>query len=257
MPGQGQSSERELAELAQLADGSLPVERRAALEARVAASPRLQDLLQEQRYALEAVRGRGERAPEELHQRLARLSGRRRATTSRRRLATALAAAALLATVLLVAIPESEPGTPTIAQAGALAVREVPPRGSPPRPAGRGRLRVRLAGLPFPDWSREYRWRAAGVRHDRLGDRDTTTVFYVKDEHRIGYTIVAGSPLPLPRGATRRLQEGSVLYRLELGGHSAVTWLRRGHTCVLAGDEVGRRTLFELASWRGGGAVPF
>ena len=37
MPGQEHSSERELAELAALADGSLPIEQRAALEAREAA----------------------------------------------------------------------------------------------------------------------------------------------------------------------------------------------------------------------------
>jgi hypothetical protein len=257
MPGQEHSSERELAELAALADGSLPVEQRAALEARVAASPRLQALLQEQRHALEAVRGRSERAPEELHRRLAAASGRRRHRISPGRLAAALAAAALLAAGIVIAIPESEPGKPTIAQAAALGVKGPSPQAPSPGAAGRGRLRVRAAGLPFPDWSHEYRWRAVGLRHDRLRDRETTTVFYVKDGRQIGYTIVAGAPLTLPRGAVRASREGSVLYRLDLSGGSAVTWLRRGHTCVLTGDEVGHRTLLELASWRGDGAVPF
>jgi hypothetical protein len=41
-----QLSERELAEFAALADGTLPAERRAEVEARVAASPELQELLE-------------------------------------------------------------------------------------------------------------------------------------------------------------------------------------------------------------------
>ena len=52
--GSGLSSE-EMAELCALADGSLPAEQRAAVEARVAASSELQELLKRQRRALAAV----------------------------------------------------------------------------------------------------------------------------------------------------------------------------------------------------------
>ncbi len=52
--GSGLSTE-EMAELCALADGTLPAERRAAVEARVAASPELQEILQRQRLALAAV----------------------------------------------------------------------------------------------------------------------------------------------------------------------------------------------------------
>src|SRR5262245_65851530 len=50
----------EPAELAALADGSLPPERRAALEARTAASSGLADRLAEQERALALVRGAGD-----------------------------------------------------------------------------------------------------------------------------------------------------------------------------------------------------
>ena len=63
--------DREVAEIAALADGSLPAARRAALERRVAASPRLQALLREQQAALAAVRARDERAPQRLRESIA------------------------------------------------------------------------------------------------------------------------------------------------------------------------------------------
>ena len=40
-------------------------------------------------------------------------------------------------------------------------------------------------------------------------------------------------------------------------GEPAVTWLRGGHTCVLAGQGVPEDTLLELAAWKGDGAVAF
>ena len=76
---------RELAELAALADGSLAPERRAALEARVAASPELADRLAEQQRAVALARGAaaGVEAPAALRARIA-LHGGRSPTTPRR-----------------------------------------------------------------------------------------------------------------------------------------------------------------------------
>ena len=54
---QDDAGDREIAELAALADGSLAPERRAALEARVAASPELADRLAEQQRAVALARG--------------------------------------------------------------------------------------------------------------------------------------------------------------------------------------------------------
>jgi anti-sigma factor RsiW len=49
-------SDDELADLARLADGTLPADRRAEVEARVAASPQLSSIVERQAVALDAVR---------------------------------------------------------------------------------------------------------------------------------------------------------------------------------------------------------
>jgi len=96
----------EVAELAALADGSVAPERRAALEARVAASPALADRLAEQERAVALVRGAVDEvdAPAGLR---ARIEAQRTARTVRapRRLALAgVAAAAVAAVAIAVAV---------------------------------------------------------------------------------------------------------------------------------------------------------
>ena len=58
-PTEGLSDEQ-LADLARLADGTLPADRRAEVEARVAASPQLASIVERQRAALEALHGTAE-----------------------------------------------------------------------------------------------------------------------------------------------------------------------------------------------------
>jgi hypothetical protein len=43
---------------------------------------------------------------------------------------------------------------------------------------------------------------------------------------------------------------------LALRGRHAVTWLRRGHTCVLSGVRTADAALQRLAAWRDGGDIP-
>src|SRR5437764_15235645 len=64
----GQLSSEEMADLCSLADGTLPAERRSEVEARVAASPELQELLERQRQAVLATQmlAAEERVPEPL-----------------------------------------------------------------------------------------------------------------------------------------------------------------------------------------------
>jgi len=91
-----------IAELAALADGSVEPERRAALEAQIAASPILADRLAEQERAIALVHGAGDEvdAPTGLR---ARLEAQRPARTVRapRRLALAGVAAAAVAAVAI------------------------------------------------------------------------------------------------------------------------------------------------------------
>jgi hypothetical protein len=97
-----------------------------------------------------------------------------------------------------------------------------------------------------------------GERSDELDGRDTHTVFYENaDGARIGYTIVAGDALDEPSGAKPSTVDGVELAAFEADGANGVTWLRDGHSCVLAGEGVERSTLLELAAWKGGGAVTF
>jgi hypothetical protein len=58
-------------------------------------------------------------------------------------------------------------------------------------------------------------------------------------------------------GARAILQAGTQLHSASLGDRQVVTWLRRGHTCVLSGTGVPAGELTALGSWRGGGVIPY
>src|SRR6476660_8429932 len=91
-------SEAELADLAALADGSLPVERRAALKARVDASPELAERLREQRRAVAFAQSAadGVEAPASLRARIEAQRPVRRARVSSRPALIGAAAATVL-----------------------------------------------------------------------------------------------------------------------------------------------------------------
>ena len=106
------AGDRELAELAALADGSLTAERRAALEARVESSPELAGRLAEQERALALTRSVAAEieAPPALR---ARIEAERRAREPRRArrmavIGAAAAAAAVVAVAVGVAVSGSE-----------------------------------------------------------------------------------------------------------------------------------------------------
>ena len=127
-----------------------------------------------------------------------------------------------------------------------------------PEPDQPALLAASFEGLSYPDWKREFGWRAVGERTDELDGRDAHTVYYKNsDGARIGYTIVAGDALPDPPGAERSVVDGVELAAFNADAANGVTWLRDGHSCVLAGEGVKRSTLLELAAWKGDGAVTF
>lgn len=108
-----ENGDREIAELAALADGSLAPERRAELEARVAASAELADRLAEQQRAVALTRSAAEEveAPASLRARVEAQRRGRRAEGPRRILVIGAAAAAVLAVALGLSVfgPESSP----------------------------------------------------------------------------------------------------------------------------------------------------
>lgn len=254
-------SEQDMAELCALADGTLPAERRAALEARVAASPELQELVDRQRRAVMAARAlTSEPAPASLREAVEarrRTLDRRRGPASRLvpRLALTGALAVALVAVLAVVL-SGGPGGPTVAAAARLAAR--PPSGPAPPPldASGTKLAVDVEGVVFPNLAQPFGWRAVGVRRDALDGRNATVVFYAKGARRIGYAIVAGPGLPRPSDAQGTTRGGVLFQTLQVDNRLVLTWRRAGHTCVLTGAAP-RAELLALANWRGYGTLRY
>jgi hypothetical protein len=225
--------DRELAELAAFADGSLPPAKREALERRIAASPRLQMLLREQAAALDAVRGLEDRAPHRLRESVAaarRLPARR----FRPRVALAgLGVAAGLALLTLLVLPDSDSTLPTLAQAASIAAR--PPTSAQPA--------VTAWGLEYPDLAG---WRAVGSRTDRIGGETARTVFYAKGGRRIAYTILSGGRVRIARGTHTWKRKGKPWYAFTEQGRAVVAWDRKGHMCVVSANGLHGRGLVEL-----------
>jgi hypothetical protein len=213
--------------------------------------------LAEQRRALAALAVlRSDRAPRALRLRIQLLSGRRAASHRRTIIpaAAAFATAALAAAFL--ALPAARP-TLSVADAAALAVRPTVARVHEP-PDGTVTLpHLTAAGLSFPYWGDRFGWRAVGFRRDNLDRRTLTTVIYVRAHQSVAYTIVSGPALTTPTAARSTLEGGTRLVALDRAGRHVVTWLRRGHTCVLSGAGVDEAELLALGSWRGGGAISY
>jgi hypothetical protein len=253
-------SDRELAELAALADGTLPAERRRSVEARVAASPELRALVEQQRLALAATRAAArEPAPASLRARVEGEIAARAARRRRPRLVPGLAlggAVAAATAIVLVLVLTGAPSGPTVADAARLATS--PPTGPAParRDDSRSKLDVQVDGVVFPDLARTYGWRPVGVRYGEVDGRAASVVYYEKGGRRIGYVILAGSAVSSPSGGKAVIRRGVRYETLEVDGHPTVTWQRLGHTCVLTGA-TSRSALLTLASWRGGGELRY
>jgi anti-sigma factor RsiW len=240
-------SEREIADLCALADGTLPAERRAAVEERVAASPELQELVDRQRRAVAQTRAlASEPVPESLRAAVEEQRREKRRPLSRPlpRLGFAGALAATVAVVVIVLSGGS--AAPTVADAAGLTTRA--PSAPGPPPAGRTRLSADVEGVAFPNLRPAYGWRAVGQRRDELDGRRATTVFYAKGGRRVAYVIVGGRGLERPSDARTVTRQGVLYQTLRLKSRPAVTWRRAGHTCVLIGPAP-RAELLALASY--------
>lgn len=244
-------SEQDFADLCALADGTLAAERRPAVEARVAASPELQRLLERQQQAVQATRALADEPVPQALREAVETSRPARARRPAPRLLPRRALAGGLALVLvavLAVILTRGPGAPTVAEAAQLAQR--PPTGPAPAAADQAgtRLDVDVEGVVFPAFERGFGWHAVGTRREELGGRDTVVVVYGKGSRRIGYAIVGGSALSRPGGAAGTTRGGVLYQTLEIGGKPVVTWRRDGHTCVLVGAAP-RNELLTLAAY--------
>jgi hypothetical protein len=204
------------------------------------------------------LNGGGPATPPTLH---ASLRALRAPAAPRRRpgrlaLAGAVAVTTLVA-VLAIALTAGSPSSPTVAEAAAVATRAATAP-SPTRDAAHPTLtRASFDGVRYPDWEERFGWRVAGQRTDSIGGRATRTVFYRHTHHRVGYTVISGEPLKRPAGAQRLVVNGLEMYRYRDGRNTVVTFVRNGHTCVLAGYVHFASTLPKLASWDGDGVIRF
>jgi len=235
-------------DLAALADGTLSGPHRASVERAVADSPELQVDVAAQRTTLRAIaHARSESAPSSLRARLELARNPRRQHRARRPAwATATVAVGAMATVAVLALVGGPTTAPTVASAATLATR------TPVMPAGAGQagklVWPNADGLPFPDWSRRFEFTAVGARRDGLGGRTATTVFYAASDNLIGYTIVSGRALLIGARSRESTWDGTRLWSFQQHGRAIVTWLRRGHTCVLSGSPALLKQLLRLAA---------
>jgi anti-sigma-K factor RskA len=126
---EAEAGDEEIAELAALADGSLPADRRARLEARVASSPELADRLAEQQRAVALARSAAAEvvAPASLRARTQSPRRARGARPQRRRIL--IGATAIATGVLAIAVGLGAFGSRTLDQhfRAALAATELAP----------------------------------------------------------------------------------------------------------------------------------
>ena len=238
-------------ELTRLADGSLPSDRRADLLAQIRQSPELTAALAEQERAVTMLRGLDAPAPASLRARVDELTGSsapRRAPRWRRALvlpgATAIAAAAAAAVILIT----SGTAAPTVPAAARIAVASATLPSPPANPNDSDQLTLQGAGIPFPAWGTNEGWMTDGARTDSVGGRQITTVFYKsRSGKRIGYAIASGAPLSGVQGNTAT-RYGVTFTMGRAGDVNLITWVRNGHTCVIAGRNVSHATLLRLAS---------
>jgi anti-sigma factor RsiW len=241
---------RDLADLARLADGSLPPARRAAVQERLDALPGGRELLENERRAVEALRSvADEQAPVGLRERVAadraragRAPGRRRAV-----LGGGLAGAlAVIALALVLVLPGGTPGAPSVSAAATLAVRG-PSSPAPPVARGGSKLARDVDEVYFPNWKGSG-YTAYGERVARLDGHLLDTVYYTSSRgQRIAYTIVGGSALPQPGRAALSRWGQVELRSLDLGRRIVVTWRRDGRTCILTAARNLHTELLRLA----------
>jgi hypothetical protein len=252
--------ERELRRLTSLADGTLPAWRRTRLQRWLAQAPERRAELERQRHAVSALRRIDVGAPASLRARVesahAASSGQPRSRTSivgRPAMAGGVAGVAVVIAAGLILLGGGQ--EPTIGEADELATLSASGPAPEPRATEPALLAAAVEGVAFPNWGPDLGWRANGRRVDELDGRQAETVFYEHTGDRVGYTIVSGEALEWPPDTEVVTREGIEFHSYRDGGRVVVTWLRRGHVCVLSGRGAERDTLLDLAAWNGAGAV--
>lgn len=258
------------ADLAALADGTLPAARREQLLALLADSPDMAAELEHQRRAVAIVRSlESVEAPSLLRRSIETLTAGEeetagaRSTSAHRKwrtvplrlqagAAVALAAAVVVAVIVALSTGGSSTPTapPTVLEASSSALlpsTQPAPVKSPHNP---NLLVASAAGIPFPYWGDRFGWQTAGARTDTVAGRTVTTVSYTHPgAGRVWYSIVSGPALPVPAGSAAIERHGVSFHVVRAADPTVVTWREAGHTCILTARAADAATLVHLAAW--------
>jgi len=208
---------------------------------------------------VELLRAVDVRAPESLHARVQEMAAEReRAHTTvrgalsgmRLRLGALAATGAALGAALALALGGGGGAVLSLGEAAAVTLRPATLPAPSENHADRGELSASVEGVAFPYWEDAFGWRSTGSRTSQVAGRTVHTVFYEdRQGHRVGYSIVAGTPAPkLPADQVRWLN-GTAYSIHTVSGAQVVTWERNGHLCIVAGRGVSPEKLVTLASW--------
>jgi anti-sigma factor RsiW len=241
-------------DLTRLADGTLPGAHVAALRARVQSDPELSARLREQQRGVALMRASEEIvAPASLHAAIHGQTSQRRSRVRgparwRPRLLAPLTATMGAAAVIVIVLVSGGSRSLTVTQTAQVSALASPTRGAPAVDRGdTDLLSLRVGSIHFPAYERQTDSRATGARTDHLRGREVQTVFYDIAGRRVGYSIIAGGAVPVPRGSSNTIQ-GVRYVTTTTGDARLVTWRRAGHTCVIAARRITRRTLLSLAA---------
>ncbi len=208
----------------------------------------------EQQRAISLLRSVDVPAPDALRGRLEAMIGeagghqrRRLSPRWRNTLFVPVATALAIVIVGLVVLFGSGSTAPTVDQTAKLALSSATAP-APARDAAHPELlAASVDGIPFPYYVSSTGWQAIGSRRQTVHHRTIVTVYYRSpDGTRVGYSIVPGHWLSSQDDPS--VVRGGIRYSFgRVGAGRYVTWVRGGHTCVIAGTRVSNRTLLRLA----------
>jgi hypothetical protein len=252
-------SERDRRLLVGLADGVWTGRRRHRAEKRIARVADGAALLERQQRVAHLLRG-GPEVPGPLAERPAapeRLEVPRMRPWTGVALAALVVAAGVLTATLVAVLARPTIPAPRVLDAAAAGFEPATEAAPRSRPGHRALVTASFEGVDFPNWSRRFGWHTTGARTDSIEGRTTHTVFYGHMGHRLGYTVVSGSPLKTPASGRHLTRNGVAITLIGDHHHATAVFVRNGRTCILSAHVAHLATLVKLASWKGDGGVRF
>jgi hypothetical protein len=158
-------------------------------------------------------------------------------------------AAVVVALAIVVGLSGGSP-TLSVRDASAPTLRHATTGPPAESSSNRRELTAAVDGISFPYWDAHFGWHSTGSRSDRVDGRTITTIFYGNRRgQRVGYAIVAGTSPAQMSGGIVSMRDGTPYRLLTVNGAAVVSWLRKGHLCIVSGRRVDGATLLRLASW--------